>query len=377
MKMRSATLKDKIVSVCTFGLLMVYHAAAFMPYVLADDNGRRDRNNSGQAAAGQTPVLVAALTGKPKAKSKAKAKAKTHAPSAPSYPADPTFMPSDKVIHQMENSEGFYSYVYDDADKHYPHPPLKPGQIPVGFATTGHGERLPKQWWKSPYANGITREDADKLARRHIASISSQLSRAINPTVRQSLTQKQKDQIIDFGYNMGPYLGDTDFCKALNRGDFEEVYNQFGRYNHTTITRNGKKVKVVAKGLTVRRKLEADTYKPDIAVAAAKYKSLGGTPPPPHTKSTAPQPDTASQPAVPKPVAPKPVPPNPVLPQPVPPQPVPPKSKYKAMEPIPDPGQQPVVSNVTVTGLDNKNKQKTLYDRRWNTGTGVTCQCED
>lgn len=100
----------------------------------------------------------------------------------------------------------------------------------------------------------ITAERAEELLREDLA----RFERYVADAVKVPLTQGQFDALVSFTYNLGPgNLRRSTLLRKLNAGDHKGAQAQFKRWNRAG--------RVVLRGLTRRRRAEADLFGSDEA----------------------------------------------------------------------------------------------------------------
>ena len=143
---------------------------------------------------------------------------------------------SDKGIRFIKNFEGFSPTWYKDSK----------GVWTIGF---GHAGSLSERY----NIQRINEQTAIKILQNDL----SQAEDIINRLVKIDLTQNQFDALTSFVFNVGSgNFSNSTLLKRLNEGKFEEVINEFLRWNK--ITYKGKKVEL--KGLTKRREKESKLF---------------------------------------------------------------------------------------------------------------------
>jgi len=137
---------------------------------------------------------------------------------------------SEQAIQLLKELEGFRSAAYKDSA----------GVLTIGYGTTG-------DWITSQ--SKVTKEDADKLLRKHVLLCEAALSN----NVKVSLDQNEFDALCCFIYNIGVQeFKESTLLELLNQAHYDKVPAQLRRWNK--IKRNG--IHVVDKGLVNRREKE-------------------------------------------------------------------------------------------------------------------------
>lgn len=128
---------------------------------------------------------------------------------------------------------------------------LEPYRDQAGLPTVGVGHLLTGP--SDPFNRPITLDEAKLLLRRDVASV----EKAIDRYVTVTLNQNQHDAIASLVFNIGEgAFRISTLLRKLNDGDFAGAAAEFGKWNKITL--NGKKV--ASKGLTRRRRAEADLF---------------------------------------------------------------------------------------------------------------------
>lgn len=121
----------------------------------------------------------------------------------------------------------------------------------------------------------ITEEEGEKLFIKELGIYED----AVTRYVKRPLTQSQFDALVSFVYNVGATaFKKSTLVRELNKGKYDAVPIQLMRWNKATV--KGKKITL--RGLTRRRKAEADLFVQD---------DLDETPPIPHMPQKV-EPDT-------------------------------------------------------------------------------------
>jgi len=104
------------------------------------------------------------------------------------------------------------------------------------------------------FTNGITMAQAEQLFKDDVAPREEELSRLLEGV---EVNQNQFDALFSLMYNIGgKQFAKSTALKRLKAGDFKNVPEAMMRYNK--VTKNGKKEP--SRGLTIRRKAEADLF---------------------------------------------------------------------------------------------------------------------
>jgi lysozyme len=123
---------------------------------------------------------------------------------------------------------------------------LKPYYCPANLKTIGYGHViLPHE----NFDDGITEDEAEDILKRDLTKFENGLRRLINAPINSN----QFSSLCSFSFNLG--LGAfqrSTLRMVVNRGEHDRVREQLMRWNRA----GGK----VLKGLTKRRKAEADLY---------------------------------------------------------------------------------------------------------------------
>lgn len=128
-----------------------------------------------------------------------------------------------------------------------------------GFLTIGHGHLLTRDeltsefvWLNgvaTQYWHGLTDEQAGVLLDQDL----DWAERAVNNGVQVPLKQGQFEALVSFTFNVGAgAFGSSTLLKRVNANDFDDVPNQFKRWNRT----GGH----VSQGLINRRQHEIDYW---------------------------------------------------------------------------------------------------------------------
>lgn len=147
------------------------------------------------------------------------------------------------VIEKLKQWEGCRLSAYRDS---------------AGVWTIGYGHTGPDVY----SGLKITQEQADKL----LISDLLRFERAVDSTVKVSLTDHQFGALVSFAFNVGvsAFQGST-LARKLNDGDYNAVPGELARWNKVTV--NGKKV--VLTGLVNRRAAEAGLWAAGSFVSSA------------------------------------------------------------------------------------------------------------
>jgi len=128
---------------------------------------------------------------------------------------------------------------------------LIPYICPAGVPTIGYGNTYYEDGRKVTMADPpITQQKAEEILRHVLISFENGVDRY----VQKPITQNQFDALVSFAYNLGlAALKSSTLLKKVNENpDDEDIAYQFSRWNKA----DGR----VLKGLTVRRKEEAELY---------------------------------------------------------------------------------------------------------------------
>jgi len=140
----------------------------------------------------------------------------------------------------IKGFEGKYLTPYDDGT----------GRITVGYGSVyNYDEQRPVQ-----KGDIITEETAIRWLRKEMSTVVADIKKV----VKVPINQNQLDSLTSFVYNLGiENFKDSTMLKLLNQGaDKAIVANQFQYWNKAKI----KGILTVMKGLTIRRKAEADLF---------------------------------------------------------------------------------------------------------------------
>jgi lysozyme len=146
---------------------------------------------------------------------------------------------SIQAINAIEQLEGFSSSVYNDT---------------AGNATIGYGHLLHKSPKTVEDGKLVwTGEHAENMLKVEVLKIEQALNEKINVTVNQN----QFDALVIWTYNLGiERLNDCSWLRMLNNEEYAEVPKLMQLWNKERIGGEF----VVSKGLTNRRKFEADLF---------------------------------------------------------------------------------------------------------------------
>jgi lysozyme len=140
----------------------------------------------------------------------------------------------------IKNFEGIYLNSYDDGT----------GRQTIGYGSIYNYDE------KRPVRKGdvITEETAIRWLRKEMSSVIADIKKV----VKVPINQNQLDSLTSFVYNLGiENFKASTMLKLLNQGaDKAIVANQFQYWNKAKI----KGILTVMKGLTIRRKAEADLF---------------------------------------------------------------------------------------------------------------------
>lgn len=120
----------------------------------------------------------------------------------------------------------------------------------VGVWTIGYGHTSAAGAPKVVSRLTISQDEAEAILARDLGKYEADVTRA----VRVPLTQNQFDALVSWHYNTGA-VGRATLTKKLNEGDYAAVPRELAKWNKA----GGK----VLKGLTRRRKAEADLWSSD------------------------------------------------------------------------------------------------------------------
>jgi len=118
------------------------------------------------------------------------------------------------------------------------------------------------------FTDGITMAQAEQLFKDDVAPREEELSRLLEGV---EVNQNQFDALFSLMYNIGgKQFAKSTALKRLKAGDFKNVPEAMMRYNK--VTKNGKKEP--SKGLTIRRKAEADLFSGSTTSSAFKEQTV-------------------------------------------------------------------------------------------------------
>jgi lysozyme len=153
----------------------------------------------------------------------------------------------------IEEFEGFRPALYNDAA----------GNCTIGFGCLVHAGPLDGQDPRErPFANGISRADAERLLAAHVGEVERSLERL----VKVPLTPGEFDALVDFVYNVG--VGDfarSTLLNKLNAGDYSAVPGELLKFVHA----GGRE----SAGLARRRAREVELWQ-----SASPVEQASGTP---------------------------------------------------------------------------------------------------
>lgn len=137
---------------------------------------------------------------------------------------------SDTGIALTKNFEGFSGKAY---------------KCPAGKITLGWGHTAPELTMKDT----VTRARAEEILKADLKWAED----AVNKGVKVPLTQNQFDALVSLVFNIGAAaFAKSTLLKLLNKGRYDSVPEQFGRWN--------KVLKVPSPGLIRRRAAEVDLW---------------------------------------------------------------------------------------------------------------------
>lgn len=143
--------------------------------------------------------------------------------------------PSQKCIDLICEFEGFYSKAY---------------RCPAGVPTIGYGTIKYANGKKVLLGETITKEKAKEELMSEVEHIANKIKAVVN--------QSQFDALVSFAYNLGTGAleGSTLYRKVRQNPNDLTIRDEFMKWNKARV--NG--VLIPLKGLTRRRKAEADMY---------------------------------------------------------------------------------------------------------------------
>ena len=159
--------------------------------------------------------------------------------AAPPVYASSDMKTSETCISMIKEFEGFKKMPYYDYS-----------QWSVGYGTACD---------KNDYPNGITRDQADKLLRKHIATVERTLRKFAKENELE-LTQNQFDALISFSYNVGTsWMHDKSqmiTTTVINKATGNDLIFAMARW--CIVTEKG--IRQISPPLTNRRLIEANMY---------------------------------------------------------------------------------------------------------------------
>lgn len=173
----------------------------------------------------------------------------------------PESTPQDRA--ELAVDEGKINYLYDDAI--YPTKRWKIGNKIIGNITGGVGHLVTKgkvvidPVAYNTYGKGATIPEA--VIDRWLDDDLDVAEKAVNDGVKVKLSSHARGALIRFTFNVGvgAFLGST-LLKRVNEQNWKAVPAEFMKWVKTTITKNGKKVRVTSSGLTKRRIRESNYF---------------------------------------------------------------------------------------------------------------------
>ncbi|WP_332876821.1 glycoside hydrolase family protein [Massilia sp. S19_KUP03_FR1] len=99
----------------------------------------------------------------------------------------------------------------------------------------------------------------------------AEAERIVRRSIKVDLNQAQFDALCSLTYNAGP-TGASDTFLLINRSDFVGAAANINRMIKVSIVKNGKKTKVVARGLIKRRAEESAPFRAQPVAASALSK---------------------------------------------------------------------------------------------------------
>jgi lysozyme len=134
---------------------------------------------------------------------------------------------------------------------------LKSYQDSAGVWTIGWGSTMYRSGKRVGPDETITQQEADDLLSWEVGNKEPSVSAFVN---NLKLNQNQYDALVSFAYNVGiGALQGSTLLKVIKKNPADPyIRDCFLMWNKITDQKTGKKV--VSKGLTNRRKLEADLY---------------------------------------------------------------------------------------------------------------------
>lgn len=123
----------------------------------------------------------------------------------------------------IKSFEGCVLYVYDDADKHDPHPIVMPGQAVVGTLTVGFGHTGDDV---KPGLT-ITQAHADALLAADLAKFES----GVNNMLARSINSNEFSAMVSFAFNVGlGALQSSTLLRLVNLGEMTQAADQFHQW---------------------------------------------------------------------------------------------------------------------------------------------------
>lgn len=149
--------------------------------------------------------------------------------------------PSTKAYNFIKHEEGCILHPYRDQ---------------AGIPTIGWGSTMYKSGKRVTMKDApITQQEADNLLQWEVGNKTGAISGSLKNVV---LNQNQYDSLVSFAYNVGVggFNSSTLLKKIRKNPNDPSIRDEFMKWNK--VTKNGKLVP--SKGLTYRRKKEADLY---------------------------------------------------------------------------------------------------------------------
>lgn len=142
---------------------------------------------------------------------------------------------SQKGIDLIKEFEGFSAKMYKDA---------------VGLPTIGYGTLIDTKEENYLKTKIITKQEAEQLLRKDVEIFES----SVNKMITSKINQNQYDAIVCFVYNLGANnFRKSTLLKKININPNDKtIRDEFMKWN--------KAGGMILKGLTRRRKAEADLY---------------------------------------------------------------------------------------------------------------------
>ena len=159
---------------------------------------------------------------------------------------------SENGINFIKNEESCVLHSYKDS---------------AGVWTIGWGSTMYKTGKRVGPGETITQQDADDLLRWEVGNKQASVSAFVS---NLKLNQNQYDALVSFAYNVGiGALQGSTLLKVIKKNPADPyIRDFFAMWNKITV--GGKKV--VSKGLTLRRKREADLYFTPIKTFMKDYR---------------------------------------------------------------------------------------------------------